>query len=509
MRRLAFAICLISFAAGSMAKVTALPGASPQVVAAGERYSPIDILVTDESGAPVAGALVRWGIVPAMPFSVPNAAGCIIDLGWTCTTITDRNGIARLQPIEALRPGADAFSVLARRPNDDFFGLGATEISLGVDPDGAIPGAAPAQLEKSGGEDQVAVMGTELGERFRVRLVRQDGTPISDVEVRFATADRGISGTFENALAQAPIVRTDANGFAAAPPFTAGFGIGTGTVVARAIDPATRKFVEAGFTYTVTTPSGDTQANFEDLWWAGPSESGWGFSVFQQDQRLLGVLFTYDQSGQPTWQAYFPDSWAHGIGSQVDGALYAPRGSPYFAYDASRLRVGDGVGSLDLTFEGPGRGALIAYLFAGTTISGAKPTTTGKRIARQDFTSDVPSPLTDIGGLWWGGVSQNGWGLAIHEQPGGLFLVWFTYGADGSPTWFVMPSGSWTDATTFGGPVYVTRAAPWAGRLFDAASVQVIEAGAFNVRFDGRDRGAFTYAIDGRTGTIPIERQPF
>ena len=58
---------------------------------------------------------------------------------------------------------------------------------------------------------------------------------------------------------------------------------------------------------------------------------------------------------------------------------------------------------------------------------------------------------------------RSGWGISLMEQPGGVFAVWFTYDANGDPTWFVMPTGTWEDGMTYSGTLYKTHSSPWFG----------------------------------------------
>jgi hypothetical protein len=110
--------------------------------------------------------------------------------------------------------------------------------------------------------------------------------------------------------------------------------------------------------------------------------------------------------------------------------------------------------------------------------------------------------------MWWGGLTQNGWGIAVLQQYRALFAVWFTYDANGAPTWFVMPSGFWRDPGTYEGRIYRASGPPWLGAAYDANAFKTTEAGTFRIRFAG-DAATFEYTIDGRSGTMPLTRQPF
>ena len=66
--------------------------------------------------------------------------------------------------------------------------------------------------------------------------------------------------------------------------------------------------------------------------------------------------------------------------------------------------------------------------------------------------------------MWWGGAAQSGWGMAMLQQYRTLFAVWFTYDAAGLPTWMVMPTGFWPDASTYEGRVLRASGSPWLAR---------------------------------------------
>ena len=94
------------------------------------------------------------------------------------------------------------------------------------------------------------------------------------------------------------------------------------------------------------------------------------------------------------------------------------------------------------------------------------------------------------------------------QQYKSLFSVWFTYDAQGQPTWFVMPAGTWTSPSTYEGKLYRTTGSPWLGQVYDPAVLKVIEVGSYKMKFLG-DTATFDYSVDGVPGTMPLVRQPF
>jgi hypothetical protein len=237
---------------------------------------------------------------------------------------------------------------------------------------------------------------------------------------------------------------------------------------------------------------------WQDMWWSGAAENGWGLSLVQHGDVLFSVLYAYDAAGKPIWYVMPGGHWNDGK-TVYSGPLYLPRGSPYAAYDRSKLAVGEPVGTASLAFGDPARVAL-DYSIDG--VAGRK------MIERQAFGPADTYPTPALGDMWWGGPEQNGWGIAVLQQYRTLFSAWFTYDASGAPTWYVMPSGYWSDAGTYEGRIFRTTGSPWLGRVYDRAALKYHDVGAFRMRFAG-DNASFEYVIEGQAGAMPLTRQPF
>jgi hypothetical protein len=237
---------------------------------------------------------------------------------------------------------------------------------------------------------------------------------------------------------------------------------------------------------------------WQDMWWSGPEENGWGLSIVQHRDMLFSVIYAYDAAGKPVWYVMPGGRW-NDAKTVFSGPLYKPRGTPYSAYDASKLEVGESVGGASIAFGDPSR------VFLDYSIEGASGR---KALSRQPFgPPDAAGGLT-VGDMWWGGPQQNGWGIAVLQQYRTLFSVWFTYDATGAPTWLVMPAGYWSDASTYEGRIYRTSGSTWLGRAYDPAAFRLADVGTFRMRFAG-DNVTFDYVIEGRSGTMPLVRQPF
>jgi len=250
--------------------------------------------------------------------------------------------------------------------------------------------------------------------------------------------------------------------------------------------------------YKIAVASGGP-ADYQDLWWSGPQENGWGMSITQHGARIFAAFYIYDSLGQPLWVVMPGGSWNAGL-TAFSGALYIPQGSWFGSYDTSRFVAGASVGNATLSFTDPSS-ATLAY-----TINGVSGT---KSITRQLFGPLDHTPVATYGDLWWGGDSQDGWGVAINQQYRTLFSVWYTYDASGRTVWYVVPGGSWTSANTYTGTAYRVTGSPWIGAAFDASATKGQAVGSVTFAFTDLNHAVMTYTIDGLTQSKPITRQTF
>jgi hypothetical protein len=482
------ALFLSLFASAAFATVTPLPGAADQHAMAGHPFpNPIGVQVTDDAGRPVPGVAVTF---------ISNsiyAGGFELNGGFYRLTVqTDAEGAARV--------GADARADSGERHvvSADAGVHGYAVMYFTTDP----IAAGPNRVTALSSTEQTVPAGSALPETMRVRVTSSDGTPVRGGLVSFFPDPKEVVGSF--GAASRVTVATDIYGIAEAPPFMTSLATGRGVVVAWHVGTV-GVISEARFFFTNTAPTTPPK-NYQDMWWGGPEQSGWGVSVTQHDSKIFAVVFAYDANGAPTWHVIPQPSFAGGFGRSLQGPSYQPRGTPYYAYDASRLEVGQRYGFSQIEFIGGKEARLFmsGAHFGGDSNQGLA----GQGLVRQVFTVNPDIPLRGVGDMWWGGPSQNGWGIAIHEQPGALFSVWLTYGDDGNPTWFVMPGGAWTGANEYSGQIYRTRSSAFLETPYDATKLQLIPVGTYRLRFDGNN-ATFEYAVEGRSSTLPLTRQPF
>ncbi len=504
MIRSLFALLLLA-ASIVHAEVTPLPGSTPQQALRGDHFpNAIAVRVTYPSGLPASGVEIRYSVPPGGfgAVDVDDRTGCYPDLGTNCRITTDADGVAEIRNLYARFPGNFTLTVLAFAPGNAYLGSASIVLTTIDRPPARV-------LALSSGDGQKAVLGTRFAQPLVVRLVDDYGQAVASETVAFlpTSADDNHFG-FLSSDPSVAYVQTDASGYAVSPPIAAGYGLGQRKVTAYAYDARTRSNVWAYAMLTTTNSAGGSDLDLQDMWWSGSAENGWGMSIVKHGNQLFNVLFVYDDQGHPTWYVQPGGEWTSRIGSDFAGPVYSPRSAPWFAYDASRFAVGKPVGFSALRFKGPD-----ALLFeTGFTFNFTTPydvRLVSKRMVRQDFTGDAPSPLQGVGDMWWGGVEQNGWGVAIQEQFGGLFAVWFTYEDDGTPTWFVMPGGEWRDASTYAGTMYRTSSSPWVATPYDASKLKVGAVGPYVLRFQDSTHATLEYSVFGRTGTLSLTRQPF
>lgn len=485
------------------AAVTFLPGSTPQRANVGQLFAPISVRVTDDTGAPVAGARVRMYFSLAQPIQPDDTNGCSLtddDSSIVCNeSATDPNGVTQVRLVRGRLASATPHDLSINAST----GTGSAAVNHGTATAKlTVDALGPAaQLEVLSGAGQRAPLGSKLPERFIVRATNADGSALAGLPVTFAPYT-GELGNFEGFFSAT--VATDGKGVATAPPYTLERGIGPGTVRASFIDPNTSAFISKTIAFRTTTADGRDDRALQDMWWGGPSENGWGISIAQREDRLFPVVYAYDIAGNPTWVVLDTGGWAFpGRYERMILHAYRPTGSPYFAYDTRRFSVGPIGRMVNIYFDSESQGRLEFMSETQNAVA------TSKRIERQPYGTSTPAPITGIGGMWWGGPSQAGWGIAIMEQPGGLFAVWFTYDANGDRTWFVMSSGTW-EGTTWSATLYKTRSSPFfEPAMYDASQFRVTPVGSVRIRFDGTKRATFDYNAEGHTGSMAIEPQPF
>ena len=114
----------------------------------------------------------------------------------------------------------------------------------------------------------------------------------------------------------------------------------------------------------------------------------------------------------------------------------------------------------------------------------------------------------DFTDLWWN-PAESGWGISITQQGNTIFALWFVYGTDSAPTWYVMSNGVGSH-NVFAGDLYKTAGPAFSAAAFDPNKVSVTKVGTAQLDFSaGDDRGVLSYTINGATVQKSIQRQGF
>ena len=455
------ALAALSCAAALAFASNAANGAASGVAVSPDRTS-VEADTTQVFSARFLTASGQPAVGEAVQFS-NDACGRFSNGSFVAGTLTDSNGVASM-PFTAMQPGGTVCQVIAASGAQVRFQVFTYRLSQI-----SITATAPATPVP--------------GQSFQVPVDVRMGVfslPNIDLGARVSAGSASISPSTVNTGAGGTVTFNVSPG---GGDFDLAFSVRTLTK-------------SVPIRYAPAVPVADPV--HQDLWWSGSAENGWGLTIVEHRDVLFVLIYAYDANGLPTWYVIPSGSWdsAH---ATYSGAIYLPRGTPFHAYDASRLDMGPVLGNASISFADREH-ATLRYTISG--VSGEKA------ITRLQFGPAASAPMTGRTDMWWGGVAQNGWGIAVIQQNASLFTMWYTYDASGAPRWYAMPSGAWTSSDTYEGRVYRTTGSPWLGRAYDASLFRPVDVGAYRLRFSG-DAATFEYSVEGRTGSLALTRTPF
>ncbi len=239
------------------------------------------------------------------------------------------------------------------------------------------------------------------------------------------------------------------------------------------------------------------------LWWGGQLESGWGIDFTQRENHLFAAFYTYDDAGNPKWYVAPACTMpASGVTSgSCTGDLYEVTGSSLFGIAPSGSHnPASKAGTLQVDFADTSH-ATMSYTVG--SVSRTVP------IQRQPITSGTTPPTIDYTDLWYAGQQGEGWGIAMSQQYGVMFLAWFVYDASGKPVWYVA-SDCVVVANGNGcsGDLYQVTGPPF-GPTFDASKIQAAKVGTVAATFTDPNNGTLSYTVNGTPGSKTITRQVF
>ena len=123
---------------------------------------------------------------------------------------------------------------------------------------------------------------------------------------------------------------------------------------------------------------------------------------------------------------------------------------------------------------------------------------------------DGSIPQINMQALWWvWDGSQSGWGLNVAHQGNKLFATWFTYDANGQPTWLVVSDARSDGGNQYSGDLYRTTGPAFNAPVFDPARVTRTPAGTAAFSGGEPDYMIFVTHVDGRSMQFPVGRQLF
>jgi serine protease len=249
----------------------------------------------------------------------------------------------------------------------------------------------------------------------------------------------------------------------------------------------------------------------QGLWWNAPagSESGWGINVSQQGDVLFVTWFTYAADGSAWWLVMRGDRVAP---NTYQGTLYGGTGPPYYAtpFDPAQVAATP-VGTATLAFANQAQATF------GYTVKGVSQV---KQLVRQQFGASLPTcawsatanlnAATNYQDIWWVSPagSESGWGINFTHQGDTIFATWFTYGANGKPTWFVF-AASQVVPRTFAGDVYTASGPPYYVTPFDPAQVAKSKVGTATLTFQDGNHATLAYNVNGIGQSKPLTREIF
>jgi hypothetical protein len=117
----------------------------------------------------------------------------------------------------------------------------------------------------------------------------------------------------------------------------------------------------------------------------------------------------------------------------------------------------------------------------------------------------TPASRGATGGMWYV-PNESGWGLSLTLGTTSAkipFVVLYVY-SGATPTWYVMPSGTWTADARFEGDLYVTTGTDW--RTFTFTPGTVTKVGQLSMTFSSDDSAKLEYTVTDSTGTHPVAK---
>lgn len=226
------------------------------------------------------------------------------------------------------------------------------------------------------------------------------------------------------------------------------------------------------------------------IWW-NPAESGRGFAVDRQGDRVALGGYMYETNGVATWYLAVLQKRANGTyagdllryaGGQTLGGAYRP--------PTSNTKVADAV----MVFSSATTGWLKVQVPGGST--------TTIQLARFSSTSAAPA-LSAQTGLWWN-EGESGRGYLVEVQGSQALVNAYAYDASGQPTWYLANAAVQNATTASGTFQQYANGQSLMGTY--RAPIVASSPGTMQITFTAADRANLTFP-NGQV--VPIRRFTF
>lgn len=214
-------------------------------------------------------------------------------------------------------------------------------------------------------------------------------------------------------------------------------------------------------------------------WWWNPNESGSGYAIERQGDKVFMSAFLYEANGKPTWYATLMQMQADGS-YRGDLTRYSGGKSLLGEHKAPTSTVV--VATVSARFSFAGQGSL-SFSFPDGSAARTIP------INRFGFGSPAFAPSNgQFQNNWWWNDQESGTGYFVEVQGNKAFIASFMYDDEGQPVWYASLA-ELNEAKQLSGPLDTYRNGQSLRGTYRAPVVQPGAAGVKRYEFSGDARG--------------------